>query len=167
MSSQKHVLWLPALWHASNKYAQRTHWERLCEAFVMSNHGLCFCVEIRKKCQNYLSGSMTKYTFYEGMFTLWRSKQKMRRHVIQNTFRHVPQQSLWSACTVWSEVSLSASKTLGSLAVRRSPSEDSNQPAWTRRLIWGFTGCIFYMYKVYFITFQSWFIRKSPESSNF
>ena len=42
--------------------------------------------------------------------------------------------------TVWSESSLSAWSNVASQAIKNMPSEDSDQPAQMRRLIWIFTG---------------------------
>ena len=46
------------------------------------------------------------------------------------------QQRLKSDCAVWSESSLSAWRIFASLAIQNAPSEDSDQTARMRSLIW-------------------------------
>ena len=46
----------------------------------------------------------------------------------------------------WSESSLSACRNFASLAIQNAPSEDSDQTARMRRLIWIFVGCTFRKY---------------------
>ena len=52
------------------------------------------------------------------------------------------QRRLWPACACadWSESSLSAWRNFASLAIQNAPSEDSDQTARMRRLIWIFAG---------------------------
>ena len=71
--------------------------------------------------------------------------QCMNRNMRKRTFWHVPitkTQINMRIPAIWSESSLSAWWNYASLAIKNVPSEDSDQPAWMRRLIWIFAGRI-------------------------
>ena len=65
-----------------------------------------------------------------------------------------PTKTLISLCNSadWSESSLSVGRNFASLTIRNAPSEDSDQTARMRRLIWIFAGCT--CTKVCFLTFR-------------
>ena len=70
-------------------------------------------------------------------YAIWNLENQMRIR----TFWHVrPTQTQirLRIRAVWSESSLSAWRNFASLAIQNAPSEDSDQTAWMRRLIWIF-----------------------------
>ena len=69
----------------------------------------------------------------------------MSRNVRKRTFGHVPSTKTQISLrirAVWSESSLSAWSNFASLAIQNAPSEDSDQTAQMRSLIWIFAGRI-------------------------
>ena len=64
---------------------------------------------------------------------------------------------------VWPESSMSARRNVASLVIQNTPSEDSDQTARMRRLIWIFSGCK--CKKVRFLTFGFIFARPLPPLS--
>ena len=85
---------------------------------------------------------------------------EMSRNERKHTFWHVRQTNTQISLrirAVWSESSLSAWSNFASLAIRNAPSEDSDQAARMRRLIWIFAWrtCS----KVRFLTFRFKLLR--------
>ena len=80
---------------------------------------------------------------YVRRITLWISLHYMNRNVGLRTFgymRPTKTQIGLRIRTVWLELLLSAWRHVASLAIQNAPSEDSDQPAQVRRLIWISTG---------------------------
>ena len=87
----------------------------------------------------------------------------MSRNVRKRTLLHVHPTKIQISLrmrAVWSESSLSAWRYFASLAIQKAPSEDSDQTAQMRSLIWNFAGrtCP----KVCFLTLRSNFANWDP-----
>ena len=77
---------------------------------------------------------------------------KMDRNGRKRIFCHVRPTKSQISRAVWSESSLSLWRNIASSAIQNAPSEDSDQPANSRRLIWIFAGRMYL--KVHFRTFR-------------
>ena len=114
---------------------------RLCS----SAYKMSYSAYVRLSYAHELQGIMILCTWFCGLRALWRSltslqylSYKVRKHSfwhVRSKRTHISRRTN----AVRSETSLSAWRNLASLAIQNAPSEDSDQTARMRRLIWIFT----------------------------